>query len=229
MSTPVCVANAVADALGVADLDLPLTPAKLSALLGGAEPPPARTAAAAAPSKGRALHGAGEARVAAPPDAVWSALLDTCVLASVIPGCRNVEQVSATHFRADVTLGVGPVKGRYRAEVGLDDLVPPQSATLTGSAVGALGSAVGKGTIQLAGDGAGSTVIRYDYAGEIGGKVAAVGGRLLDGAARIVIRQFFEALACRVGGPSLPAWRLWLDRLMAQIYARLGAQLRRRP
>ncbi|MBX9587774.1 MAG: molybdopterin-dependent oxidoreductase [Hyphomonadaceae bacterium] len=222
MSTPVCVANAVADALGIADIDLPLTPAKLAATLQRVEPPPPpRAVAAALPAgKGRALHGAGEARVAAAPEAVWSALLDTRVLASIIPGCHDVEQVSATHFRADVTLGVGPVKGRYRAEVKLEDLVPPQSATLIGSAVGALGSAVGKGSVRLSGDDVGGTVISYEYDAEIGGKAAAVGGRLLDGAARIVIRQFFEALARRVAGTAAPAWRLWLDRLLARFRGR---------
>ncbi|KAB2912327.1 MAG: molybdopterin-dependent oxidoreductase [Hyphomicrobiaceae bacterium] len=218
MSTPVCLANAVADALGIADIGLPLTPAKLAAATQNAEPPPpARTAAAMPAGKRRALHGAGEARVAAPPKAVWNALLDTRILASIIPGCHDVEQVSATHFRADVTLGVGPVKGRYRAEVKLEDLVSPRSATLIGSAVGALGSAVGKGSVRLAGDAAGTTIISYDYDAEIGGKAAAVGGRLLDGAARIVIRQFFEALARRVAGISKPAWRLWLERLLAQL------------
>ncbi len=219
MSTPVCIANAVADALGVSDIDLPLTPAKLTASLQAAEPPPPRAhnATAVAIAKGRALHGTGEARVPATPEAVWQALLDARTLASIIPGCHDVEQVTATHFRADVTLGVGPVKSRYRAEVKLDDLVPPRSATLIGSAIGALGSAAGKGHVALATDGAGGTIITYDYDAEIGGKAAAVGGRLLDGAARIVIRQFFEALARRVVGVSTPAWRLWLDRLLAYL------------
>jgi 2-furoyl-CoA dehydrogenase large subunit len=95
--------------------------------------------------------------------------------------------------------------------VRLTDLVPPTSATLTGRANGGLGSATGTGHVRLDGDGAGGTIIAYDYEAEIGGKVAAIGGRLLDGAARIVIRQFFEALATRVDGASAPAWRRWLD------------------
>jgi 2-furoyl-CoA dehydrogenase large subunit len=95
--------------------------------------------------------------------------------------------------------------------VKLADLVPPTSATLTGKANGALGTATGTGHVRLEGDGARGTIIAYDYEAEIGGKVAAIGGRLLDGAARVVIRQFLEALASRVGGASAPAWRRWLD------------------
>src|SRR5262249_55489741 len=97
MSTPVCIANAVADALDLDHVDLPLTPAKLAASIHAAEPPPPPTAAPA--GRDRALQGAGKMRVAAAPRAVWQALLDTKTLASIIPGCHNVEQVSPTHFR----------------------------------------------------------------------------------------------------------------------------------
>ena len=222
MSTPVCIANAVADALDLEQLDLPLLPAKLAASIRGAEPSPPQGASpmrASVPG-GRALHGSGEARIATPPQAVWQALLDTRTLAQIIPGCHNIEQVSPTHFRADVTLGVGPVKGRYRAEVKLSDLVEPTSATLGGGATGALGSAAGTGRVRLSDDGAGGTVLAYDYDAEIGGKAASVGGRLLDGAAKVVIAQFFAALARRVGGGSAPVWRQWLDRLRALIERR---------
>ena len=217
MSTPVCIANAVADALDLDNVDLPLTPAKLAAAIHATEPPPPPTARAAHPApagRRRALQGAGRMRVAAAPLAVWQALLDTKTLASIIPGCHNVEQVSPTHFRADVTLGVGPALGRYRADVRLTDLVSPTSATLAGKASGALGSATATGHLRLDADGATGSIITYDYDAEIGGKIAAVGGRLLDGAARIIIRQFLEALAARVGGTSAPMWRRSLAGLL---------------
>ena len=227
MSTPVCIANAVADALDLDNVDLPLTPAKLAAAIHAAEPPPPPTARAAHPApagRRRALQGAGRMRAAAAPLAVWQALLDTKTLASIIPGCHNVEQVSPTHFRADVTLGVGPALGRYRADVRLTDLVSPTSATLVGKASGALGSATATGHLRLDADGATGSIITYDYDAEIGGKIAAVGGRLLDGAARIIIRQFLEALAARVGGTSAPMWRRSLAGLL-----RLMPTPRRRP
>jgi 2-furoyl-CoA dehydrogenase large subunit len=196
MSTPVCLANAVADALNVDEINLPLTPAKLAALIHPAEKAPKVAPVSAPRTGGRALHGAGEAVVRAPPEAVWAMLLDADTLASVIPGAHGVRKLSDTHFRAEVTLGVGLVKGRYHAEVQLADLDAPKAATLTGNVTGALGFGGGAGRITLAPDGEG-TRLRYSYEAEIGGKVASVGGRLLDAAARVVIRQFFEALARR--------------------------------
>ena len=150
MSTPVCIANAVADALGIAAIDLPLTPAKLAALVHGPESAArALSAERAAPVEGRALHGSGEARVPAAPASVWAMLLEPETLKSIIPGCHAVEKLSDTHFRADVTLGVGPVKGRYRADIKLSDLDAPRAVTLSGVVTGALGDGRGSGRIKL--------------------------------------------------------------------------------
>ena len=126
--------------------------------------------------------------------------MDADQLAAMIPGAHGVKQLSPTRFLADVTLGVGPVKGRYRVDVGLSDLNEPQSAVLTGKASGALGTGSGRGTVTLSQDEHGNTVIAYRYEAAVGGKVAAVGGRLLDGAAKIVIGQFFAALGRKAGG-----------------------------
>jgi 2-furoyl-CoA dehydrogenase large subunit len=92
------------------------------------------------------------------------------------------------------------VKGRYRADVKLSDLVPPRAVTLGGSAEGALGFGHGQGRINLVPNQNGTTTLRYDYNAAIGGKVASIGGRLLDGAARVIIGQFFAALAREAGG-----------------------------
>jgi 2-furoyl-CoA dehydrogenase large subunit len=127
-------------------------------------------------------------------------LLDPATLQAVIPGCHNVEKLSETHFRADVTIGIGPVKGRYRADVKLSDLDPPNAVTLGGAAESALGFGSGEGRITLAPNDSGGTTIRYVYEAAIGGKVASIGGRLLDGAARVIIRQFFALLARQAGG-----------------------------
>lgn len=200
MSTPVCLANAVADALGLDAIDLPLTPAKLAAHIHGAESaPPARQTVAPVAGNGRALNGSGEAHVNVPPETVWRMLLDPNTLAAIIPGAHGVEKLSDTHFRADVTLGVGPVTGRYKADIQLSDLDAPRAVTLTGLVNGALGDARGTGRITLTPDAVG-TQVTYDYDAEIGGKVASIGGRLLDGAAKVVIRQFFAALVRHTGG-----------------------------
>jgi 2-furoyl-CoA dehydrogenase large subunit len=140
--------------------------------------------------------------VSAPRQQVWNMLLDPDVLMSIIPGAHGVEKVSATKFTADVTLGVGPVKSRYAAEIELSDLDEPNAVTLTGGTQGALGFGQGSGRITLTETEKGGTRIGYTYQAAIGGKVASIGGRLLDGAARVVIGQFFEALARRAGGGS---------------------------
>ena len=203
MSTPVCIANAVADALGVADIALPLTPARVAALAAGEEPaPPAGIARREARPGDRTLRGEGSAVVAAPRAQVWATLLDADALASLIPGCHGVRQLSPTHFTAEVTLGIGPVKGRYTADVKLSDLDAPSAATLSGAVTGALGSGGGSGRVTLV-DADGGTRVAYVYEVSVGGKVASIGGRLLDGAARVIIGQFFAALARRAA-PARP-------------------------
>jgi 2-furoyl-CoA dehydrogenase large subunit len=199
MSTPVCVANAVADALGVAEIDLPLSPAKLATFLHPVEVKPAGRGDAPPVGSRRALRGAGQAVIPGDPQAVFAMLLDVDALGALIPGCQGIDRESPTQFRADVLIGIGPVKGRYRVDISLSDLEPPHALTLTGSATGALGFGRGYGRILLA-EAAGATRLQYEYTAHIGGKLAAVGDRLLDGAARLLIGQFFSALRRRRGG-----------------------------
>jgi 2-furoyl-CoA dehydrogenase large subunit len=203
MSTPVCIANAVADALGEKNIVLPLVPARVRTLIAGDEPQ--APAGSAAPPRNRRpgdrdLQGEGKAEVGAQPQAVWDMLLDPGTLKAVIPGCHDVEKISDTHFRANVTLGIGPVKGTYRAEVKLSDLDSPRAVTLSGTADGALGHGAGEGRITLSPRDDGGTTLTYSYDAEIGGKVASIGGRLLNGATRVIIGQFFTALARHAGG-----------------------------
>ena len=211
MSTPVCLANAVCDALGIDNIKLPLTPEKLAEFIDADEPPPpaGQEPAAIVPSgEGHALRGQGTTTVPAAPEEVWRTLLDPEKLAAVIPGCRALYLVAENSYRADVNLGVGPVRGRFQAEVRLSDLDPPRSVTLSGELIGPLGSSRGGGRVELEASGDG-TRVTYNYTVEITGKVAAVGGRMIEGATRIVIGQFFERLVSQVGGPtvSLPWWR----------------------
>lgn len=211
MSTPVCIANAVADAIGMPVETLPLTRPRVLELLGGTEPAdprPARPAAIDAPSgTGHALRGDGSHVVPASPEEVWETILDPEHLAALIPGCHALSLVGDNAYQAEATLGAGPVKGRFSAAVVLTDLAPPRALRLSGSAAGALGSATGEGRIQLTAVETG-TKVDYVYAVLISGKVAAVGGRLLDGAARGLIKQIFARLAgsARVEtGPGLRA------------------------
>ncbi len=227
MSTPVCLANAVADAIGQSDITLPLSPSKVAGLIQGAEaPPPEGRAVPVTPAAGKAsdrrLRGEGSAQVAASPDSLWRMLLDPATLQAVIPGCHGVEKLSDTHFRAEVTLGIGPVKGRYKAEVTLSDLDPPHTVTLGGFAEGGLGFGEGQGHLTLVPQPDGGTRLDYVYDAGIGGKVASIGGRLLDGAAKVIIGQFFSALARHASGGKGPAPATGL-------LSRLRAWIGRRP
>jgi 2-furoyl-CoA dehydrogenase large subunit len=213
MSTPVCLANAVADALGIADISLPMTPAKLALLIEREEKPPRAGAEIAARPGGKGLSGAGTVSVPAPPEELWRVLLDPGALQSLLPGCETLDRLGEDRYRARLSIGVGPVRGRYEAEIRLFDLQPPRALHLEGEGIGALGSARGRGAIELLRE-AGGTRVSYRYTVAIAGKVAAVGGRMLDGAARLVIAQFFERLIARASGgraaPKPAFWRRWL-------------------
>ncbi|MDB5949646.1 MAG: carbon monoxide dehydrogenase [Massilia sp.] len=211
MSTPVCIANAVADATGLADLRLPMTPSRLHALLGFDDPPPSKPRAGSATAAGKpikavkaaagghALAMSGSVDLPATPEQVYAVLLDPDALVKVIPGCHALEQVGPNHYRADVTLGIGLVKARYAAEIRLSDLDPPHGLSLGGKGVSSLGSAEGAGQVRLE-PFEGGTRLSYDYSAAVSGKVAAVGGRMLEGAAKIVLRQLFEQLGRQAGG-----------------------------
>jgi len=223
MSTPPCIANAVADALGVADVSLPLTPSKVMALIGIDDPPPSRPRAAPPPATskgGKALAAQGEVRLPATPEAVFKVLLDPVALAKVIPGCNELQQIGPNRYRADVTVGVGMIKARYAAEVALSELDPPRSLRLAGSGLSAVGSANGSGLVTLEPDGEG-TLLRYDYAADVSGKVAAVGSRMLEGAAKIVLNQLFEQLGREAGGAGAAAAK---PGLLKRLLALLGVK-----
>jgi 2-furoyl-CoA dehydrogenase large subunit len=210
MSVPACIANAVADALGIENVSVPVTPRRIHAWLSEAEPPrpamPGR-AEVAAPSVaegGRNLQGQGSFDVPAPPAAVWRSLLDPESLKAVIPGCHELQRVGENDYRALVSLGVGPVRGKFEATVKLSDLVTEKSGRIGGALTGPLGGASGSGNLRLEKTASG-TRIDYDYAVTATGKVVSVGGRLLDGAAAIIIRQFFERLARQLNPQAAPS------------------------
>ncbi len=220
MSTPVCIANAVCDALDVENLTLPLTPARVSALIHTDEPPPPADQAVEAGERkatGQVLSGTGETLVPARPEQVWQTLLDPDKLAAVIPGCRALDLVGENLYRAEVSLGAGPVRGKFRADVGLTELDPPNAVRLSGGLVGPLGASQGEGRVRLS-PAEGGTLVSYDYTIEITGTVAAVGGRMLEGAARALVRQFFQRLAAQVDGDGHgPPAGAWWQRLLAAL------------
>jgi 2-furoyl-CoA dehydrogenase large subunit len=215
-STPVCIANAAADALGRNDIRLPLRPSQVAEWLHGAEQKP--RSGVAPPRAGRlSLTGSGSATVPEGRERVFQMLLDPSVLRRVIPGCHALELVGANAYHAEVWLGAGPVGGRFDADVRLCDLSPPQHTTMEGRVIGSLGAASGTGHIRLTEIPEG-TRADYDYEITISGKVAAIGGRMLDGAARAVISLFFRQLIAATGARAgVPWWgRLLTKNRMAR-------------
>jgi 2-furoyl-CoA dehydrogenase large subunit len=209
MSTPVCIANAVADALSIKDVPLPVTPNRLNAIVAGEEPPVpprlARKRTAAPSGNGQALTGEGSFSVRASTKEIWNALLDPRTLKKIIPGAHTVEVVGEGHYRAEVALGVGPIKGRFVANVELSELETERFAHLSGGLSGPLGGAKGDGDVTLTPTEHGCR-LDYSYSVEVIGKVASVGGRMMDRATEIIIGQFFERLAASVGAePVKPA------------------------
>jgi len=230
MSVPACIANAIADALSVKDVQLPATPRRIHALIAGPEPPPPagmakqgeREEKPVPAREGREMAGHGSFGVPAPPAEVWRALLEPESLRAVIPGCHRLDIMGTNAYRADVSLGVGPVRGRFVAHVRLSDLNPERSGRLSGTLDGPLGAASGHGVVRLAATPAG-TQIDYDYSVSVSGKVAAVGGRLLDGATQLIMRQFFERLARQVRKPGVgPERESFLARLRRMLFSLFG-------
>jgi len=140
----------------------------------------------------------GEHTIRAPRQAVWAALNDPEVLKQSIAGCEELNKTSDTEFQAQVTAKVGPVKAKFAGKVTLSDLNPPNGYTITGEGSGgAAGFAKGGAKVQLA-DAAGGTLLKYEVHAQIGGKLAQIGSRLVDGAARKMADEFFTAFAATV-------------------------------
>lgn len=142
----------------------------------------------------------GSQRIAASREKVWAALNDVEVLRQCIPGCESIEMVSDTEMTAKVTLRVGPVKASFAGKVTLSDFDPPNGYTISGEGSGGMaGFAKGGAVVALETDGD-ATLLRYTAKAEIGGKLAQLGGRLIDATAAKLAGEFFERFGDLVGG-----------------------------
>jgi carbon monoxide dehydrogenase subunit G len=141
----------------------------------------------------------GEHQIKAPRQAVWEALNDPEVLKQSIAGCEELTKTTDTEFQAQVTAKVGPVKAKFSGKVSLSDLDPPNGYTITGEgAGGAAGFAKGGAKVRLEDGGDGGTLLKYEVHAQIGGKLAQIGSRLVDAAARKMADEFFTAFTAAV-------------------------------
>lgn len=142
----------------------------------------------------------GEYRIAAGIDDVWHGLNDPNLLGRCIDGCQSMEKRSDEEFATAVKAKVGPVSATFQAVLKLQDVNPPNSYTIQADVKGgAAGFGKGTAAVALREDG-GSTLLSYQVNASVGGKLAQVGSRLIDGAARKMADDFFEAFGEEVSG-----------------------------
>jgi carbon monoxide dehydrogenase subunit G len=147
----------------------------------------------------------GEYRIAAAREAVFAALNDPEVLRACIPGCESLDKVSDTEMTAKVRLRIGPVSAAFSGKVTLSDLDPPNGYKISGEGQGGVAGFAKGGAVVTLTDDAGTTVLAYDADAQVGGKIAQVGARLIQGTARKLADQFFGKFAERVGAPPVTA------------------------
>ena len=132
-----------------------------------------------------------EQLIAAHPDVVWAALNDPAILKAAIPGCESFEANGENSFNARITAKVGPVKAAFKFVVTLADINPPVSYTINGEGQGgAAGFANGSAAVSLQ-EQDGNTLLSYHAKAQVGGKLAQLGGRLIDGTANKLAGEFF--------------------------------------
>lgn len=133
----------------------------------------------------------GRYSISAPAEVVWAALNDPETLKFCIPGCEKIEKTSPTTFDAVATVKIGPVKATFRGKVGLSELDPPHRCRLTGEGQGGVaGFAKGDAEVVLTPEGE-TTILTYRAKASVGGKLAQIGQRLIDGAAKQIADDFF--------------------------------------
>ncbi|SDE24078.1 CoxG family protein [Ruegeria marina] len=141
--------------------------------------------------------------IAAEPAAVYAALLDPVVLRACVPGAQEVTGNPEEGYTATVVQKVGPVKATFKGVVTMSDMVTGESLTITGEGKGgAAGFAKGGARVRLAPSESGGTLLSYDVEAKVGGKLAQLGSRLIDGFARKMADQFFDSLQAQFAPPA---------------------------
>jgi carbon monoxide dehydrogenase subunit G len=159
-------------------------------------------------------------RIPASKDKVWAALNDPEVLKQCIPGCQNLDMTAPNEMTATVVFKVGPVKATFGGKVTLSDLDPPNGYRISGEGSGGVaGFAKGGALVRLESESPEITILHYEVDAQIGGKLAQLGGRLIDSTAKKLAGEFFASFGALVGGTSGPeaeagtGQKGWLGRL----------------
>lgn len=142
----------------------------------------------------------GEQRIGASRQRVWDALNDPDVLRQCIPGCQSLTREADGRLAAIAEVKIGPIGARFRGVVALSDLDPPNGYTISGQGSGGLaGSAKGGAKVRLRDEG-GATLLTYEVEADVGGRMAQLGGPLIDATARQMAQKFFARFEEVVAG-----------------------------
>lgn len=131
--------------------------------------------------------------VPAPPERAYAALQDPAILAKSMPGCERLEQTGEDEYRMVLKMVIASIAGQFDGRIWITDKNPPESFTLNVEGKGKPGFMKGSGALRIAPNGTGAEV-QYEGDVQVGGTIAAVGQRLIDATARLMIKRFFEKL-----------------------------------
>ena len=129
----------------------------------------------------------------APRDKVWQTLLDPKIMAQCMPGCESLNEVAPDQYEAIMKVGVAFVKGTYKGKVSIKDKQAPSHYVLSGEGSGGPGFMRGDVAIDLQ-ESNGQTVLKYSTDAQVGGIIASVGQRMLNGVAKMMVDQFFKKM-----------------------------------
>jgi uncharacterized protein len=133
----------------------------------------------------------GEIQLGAPREVVWTKLNDPAVLKACIPGCEELDATEDGGFRAVAKMKVGPVSARFKGKVTLSDLDPPSGYKISGEGEGGVAGFAKGGAVVGLTDKDGGTLLTYRVEAKIGGKLAQLGQRLINGSAKKLADEFF--------------------------------------
>jgi carbon monoxide dehydrogenase subunit G len=144
----------------------------------------------------------GEVQLPANREAVWAKLNDPETLKACIPGCEELTKNSDTELSAIATTKIGPVKARFKGKVHLTDLDPPNGYKISGEGDGGVAGFAKGGAVVTLTEKDGGTLLTYNVEAQIGGKLAQLGQRLVNGAAKKVADEFFQKFATIFAPPT---------------------------
>ena len=137
--------------------------------------------------------------IAASQQQTWDALNDPAMLKQCVPGCESIERVADNEYQVLMVARIGPVSAKFKGRLALSDLDPPHSYAIAFEGQGgAAGFGKGSARVRLAPEGEG-TLLTYQAKANVGGKLAQIGSRLVDAAAKKISQDFFAAFNAKVG------------------------------